>query len=136
MTKEKKLLLIPLIIMTILLSYCWAVILTTDILATWRHYIGLTLFIIIVFLFFKNLIAATIGTGIYLLLATFNLLAMTAQINTSGIRIGEVSTPGVQLQSFGLFVIYFLVNLNPLIDIEFKYQEKRKRNKKKQGSTY
>jgi hypothetical protein len=130
MTKEKKLLLIPLIIIAVLLIYCWIIILTTGILATWRHYIGLGLFILIVFLFFKNLITATIGTGIYLLLATFNLLAMTTEITTSGIRIGGISTPGIQLLSLGLFIIYFLLNLNPLIDINLDYQEKKKLNKK------
>ena len=130
MTNEKKLLLVPLVLTAIFLIYCWTLILTTDILATWKHYTGLILFFVLIFLFFKNLIAATIGLGVYLLLATFNLLAITAEITTSGIRIGSISTPGIQLLSLGLFIIYFWINFNPLVEIHLDHREKKKRNKK------
>ena len=83
MTKEKKQILIPIIIVGLLLVYCWTTILTTDILATWRHYVGLILFIGLGLLFLKSVTKATIATGIYLLLATFNAITMTSEINTS-----------------------------------------------------
>lgn len=106
-----------------MLIYCWGIILTTEILATWRQYIGLLLFFILAFLFLKNIVAAIISTGLYLLLATFNLLAMTPTITVSGIRIGAISTPPVQLISLGLFILYFCLNMDSLIDIYLDYKE-------------
>ncbi|MEO6229200.1 MAG: hypothetical protein ABJB11_06935 [Ferruginibacter sp.] len=123
MTKQKRLVLIPLIIIAAMLIYCWGIILTTEILATWRQYIGLLLFFILAFLFLKNIVAAIISTGLYLLLATFNLLAMTPTITVSGIRIGAISTPPVQLISLGLFILYFCLNMDSLIDIYLDYKE-------------
>ena len=124
MSKEKKLISLPLIIVAIILVYCWTIILTTEILATWSQYLGLTLFIVIVFSFFKyNIKIATLLTGVYLLLATFNLLAITAEIATSWLRIGPVSTPPIQLLSFAIFVLYFCLNMDPMIDRYLDYKE-------------
>ena len=124
MTKQKKLLSVPLIVVVGILIYCWTIILTTEILATWRQYLGLALFSAIAFFYFKNLIITTaLSTGIFLLLATFNLLAITPNITTSGIRIGPVSTPPVQLLSLALFILYFWLNLDSLIDIQLDYKE-------------
>ncbi len=123
MTKKKKRILIPLIIIAAILTYCWTIILTTEILATWRHYFGLVLFIaIIIFLLKDKIITSILTTGIYLLLAIINLIAMTANISTSWIRIGPISTPPIQLMSLGLFIIYFWLNLNSLIDIYMEYE--------------
>lgn len=108
-----------------MLIYCWTIILTTEILATWRQYIGLFLFFILGILFLKNIVATIVGTGIYLLLATFNLLAMTPTITVSGIKIGPISTPPVQLISLLLFILYFCLNMDSLIDIYLDYKEDR-----------
>ncbi|CAN5750222.1 hypothetical protein BH11BAC3_BH11BAC3_33890 [soil metagenome] len=108
-----------------MLIYCWGIILTTEILATWRQYIGLLLFFILVLLFLKNIAAAIISTGIYLLLATFNLLAMTPSLFTYLIRVGSISTPRFQLLSLGLFILYFCLNMDSLIDIYLDYKEAR-----------
>src|SRR3954447_3836137 len=97
MTKERKRLLIPIIIVGLLLVYCWITILTTEVLATWRHYVGLVLFIGIGLLFLKSVTKATIAVGIYLLLGTFNTLALTSEINTSWFAIGPIETPQIQL---------------------------------------
>jgi hypothetical protein len=86
MTREKRqkvLLLIPLGVITGLLIYSWTTFLLTDITATWRHYLALGLFTILVYLYFKSFEQTVIATGIYLLLATFNALSMTPQIMTS-----------------------------------------------------
>jgi hypothetical protein len=130
MTTHKKLILIPIIVIAAILFYCWTIILTTETLATWRHYLGLVPFIPIAFFIFKNnLIIVTLLTGIYLLLATFNLLAITPTIFTGGIRIGPISTPPIQLISLGIFVLYFCLNMNFLIDIHLDYKEAKQRNR-------
>jgi hypothetical protein len=129
MTKQKKRILIPIIITAAILIYCWTIILTTETLATWRHYLGIILFIPIAFLIFKNnLVVVTLLTGVYLLLATFNLMAITPGISTSWITIGPISTPPIQLISLGIFVLYFFLNMNSLIDIHLDYKEVKQRN--------
>lgn len=63
------------------------------------------------------------------MLATFNLLAYTPAISTTrfGINIGSVqlATPPVQLLSLGIFVLYFILNLDSLINIYLDYKEAR-----------
>lgn len=126
MTKQKIFTLIPLIIATGLLIYCWTIILSTDISATWRHYVGLVLFLILAFLYFKNYKWAIAGTGIYFLLATFNMLSMTAAITTSWLKIGSFNTPPIQLLSFGLLVLFGILNFDSLADMHIDYKETKK----------
>jgi hypothetical protein len=57
------------------------------------------------------------------LLATFNGLAMTAEIGTSWLRIGPIETPPIQLLSLGLFILFFILNFDPLVDIFLDYKE-------------
>ena len=125
MTKEKKLILVHLIAIAAILVYCWATFLTTEIEATWKHYFGLALFIIIAVCFFRNIRITTIATGIYLLLATFNLLAFTPAIYTFGFGVGPVTAPDMQGLSLGLLLLYFILNMNALIDIYLDYKESR-----------
>jgi hypothetical protein len=98
-------------------------------IATWRHYLGLILFIPIIYLFFNSKDLVILSTGIYLLLATFNLLALNTEITTYGISIGPLTTPPIQLLPLGLFTIYFILNLDPLIDIFLSFEENRKQKK-------
>jgi len=123
MTRQKIFLSIPLAIMATFLIYCWTIILSTDILATWRHYVGLGLFLILILFYFISFKLTAIGTGLYLLLATINVLSMTAEISTSWVRIGPVETPPVQLLSLGLFILFAILNFDPLIDIYLDYKE-------------
>ena len=123
MIRQKKFILISLLLILALLIYCWAIILTTEILATWRHYLGLIFFILLAFLFFKSTTQIAIATGLYLLLATFNIFAITAEISITWFRIWSISTPPFQLLSLGLFILYFILNGNTLIDIYLDYKE-------------
>jgi hypothetical protein len=76
-------------------------------------------------LFFKDLCKAIIGLGVYLLLTTFNLVAITPAITTSWINFGSsgLTTPPVQLLSLGLFILYFIMNLDSLINIQLDYKK-------------
>lgn len=122
-SKEKMRLFIPLAIVAGFLAYCWTLFAVTDAAATWKHYLGLYLFLFIIYLAYSNSSLALIATGIYLLLGVFGLLAMTAHITTHGIRIGPISTPEVQLPFLGLFLLYFVSNFNHLVDIYLDYKE-------------
>lgn len=132
MRKKTILFLIPFLFVAGFLLYCWTTIFTTEILATWRHYVGLVLFAPIVILFFKDFKMAVIAMGFYLLLATFNLIAVTPSITTSWINIGSdgLQTPPVQLASLGILVLYFVLNMNTLIDIQLDYREAREQKVK------
>lgn len=123
MTRQKLFLSIPLAIVAGLLIYCWTIILSTETLATWRHYVGFGLFLILIFFYFKSYKLTVIGTGIYFLLGTFNVLSITAEISTSWLRIGPVQTPPVQLLSLGLFILFAILNFDPLVDMYLDYKE-------------
>jgi hypothetical protein len=125
MTKQKKLILIPLVIIASFLIYCWLTFMTTEVGPTWKHYFGLLFFLVISFSFFKKVAMTTLATGIYLILGTFNLIAITPSISTFGFRIGPMTTPDIQGLSLGLFILYFILNMNSLIDIHLDYQEKK-----------
>jgi hypothetical protein len=125
MSKQKIRIIIPLIVIAAFVIYTWCSIIFTDYAATWRHYIGLVGFLILVFLFFKSQVAVVIASAIFLLLATFNVLAITATITTSGITIMSISTPPIQLLSLGILILYFILNFNRLIDIYLDYKEGR-----------
>lgn len=125
MTKQKVRILIPLLLITIIMLYGWTIVLTSDILATWRHYIGMALFITLILLFFKSEKATILATGIFLLVATFNGLAMTAAVSTSQLGIGPVATPPIQLMSLGILILYFILNLDALIEMQLDYKERK-----------
>jgi hypothetical protein len=135
MQKQKILLLIPLFIIGGLLIYSWAVILFTEVDATWRHYLALALFGGLIFLFFKNFTKTILATGVYLILGTCNLLALTPSVTTNsyGLRIGslELWTPTFQLLSFGLLLLFFFLNFDSLVNIYLDYKEARQTKKSK-----
>ncbi len=126
MTKQKILRSIPLAIIAGLLIYCWITILATDTLATWRHYVALGLFPVLILLYFKSFTLTVIGTGLYLLLATLNVLSITAEISAGWFRIGPVETPHVQLLSLGLLILFLILNFDTLINIYLDYKESKK----------
>ncbi len=123
MKKQRIQILTPIIVIACFMIYTWYNILFTEYGATWRHYIGLVFFLLLVFLFFKNYIKAMVATGIFLLLATFNALAITVAITTSSVAFLSMSTPPVQLLSLGIFIIYFILNMDSLIEMYLDYKE-------------
>ena len=62
-------------------------------------------------------------TGIFLVVGTFNALAITVDIDTFWMRIGSLTTPPVQLKLFGIFVLYIILNTDSLINIYLDYKE-------------
>jgi len=133
MTRGKILLLIPLAIITGLIVYTWTVVLFTDSAPVWRHYTATVFLFVLIFLFFKDFKKTVIGTGIYLIIGTCNLSALTPSVmtNSYGIRIGttEIWTPSFQLLPFGLLLFFFILNFDALTNIYLDYKD-TKQNKK------
>jgi hypothetical protein len=130
MTKERKQLLIPIITIAAALIYSWSIIFYSKIIPTLRHYIGLLLFLIVGYLFLKDKKAALLATGIYLILATFNLLAITSDLNTTWIVLfGSIESPHIQLLSLGILILYCILNIDPLIDVYIAYTDSKKDDK-------
>ena len=103
-------------------------IISTDLQATWRQYIGLILLLVLVILFVKRSSVEIVFTATYLLLATFNLLSMRESLYTVGISIGPVSSPGIQPMSLLLFVTYFCFNFEKLTEMYLDWREKDSNN--------
>lgn len=135
MTKQKILLLIPLVIVGGLLSYTWIIILFTDVVAIWRHYLSIALFIVLMLLFFKNFKRIVLATAFYLLLGTCNLLVLTPSITSNSFGIGidsiKIWTPAFQLLSFGLLVLFAILNFDTLVNMYVDYKEAKAQRKSK-----
>lgn len=127
MKKQKVLFFIPLLIIAGLLACTWTEILFTDTRASWRHYTGLILFAVVICIYKQSFTKAVLATGAFLILAICNLLALTATITTTkfGLNIGPdgIYTPPFQLLSLGIFLLYFFLNIDTLIDIRLDYKE-------------
>jgi len=107
---------IPFLIVGIIVLYAWVQIMTTEYAATWRQYVALALVGINAVLYFVKFKHAILLTGVILLLATFNLLSFFTVVQTSYMRIVNVTTPEIQLKSLALLVIYGVINFNFLVD--------------------
>jgi hypothetical protein len=136
MTREKKqkiLLLIPLAIITGLLIYSWITFLLTDITATWRHYLALGLFAVLVYLYLKSFTKTIIAIGLYLLLATLNALSMTPERITGwsrfGSPFGSIETPHFQILSLTLLVLFLVLNFDTLFNMYLDYKEAKSQRK-------
>jgi hypothetical protein len=125
MTKKKINILIPILIIGAFLTYSWIKFVGTDLIATWRHYSALLLFILLLVLFVKRLSAAILGTGIFLILSFFTLIVITPAITTNYIKLASISSPGFHLLSLGIFVLYFILNLDALIEMQLDYNESK-----------
>jgi len=123
MTKQKIFLFIPLIIIAGLLIYSWITFLLMNIIPTWKHYLALGLFIILLIVYFKSPRKATIVTGVYLLLGVFNALAITPIITIHWFQIFGVNTPAFQLLPTVLFILYLFLNFDTLAEMYLDYKE-------------
>ena len=119
---------IPLLVVAAFTLHCWIIFFTTSFTATWNHYFGLIIFFPTVYLLFAKPKFCLIYLGCFLLLAVFNVIAFRPEIITSWVRIGTIDTPPVQLMSLGIFVVYFILNIDMLFDWHLDFK-KRKQNK-------
>jgi len=128
-TKGKIFFFIPLGLIGILLIYSWIVFLTSPNVAVLTHYLGLLLFLPIIYFLYKDKTfkKAIVLTGVYLILGTINLLSFLPFIMTSswGITIGSLNIWTPRLNGFALvlLLIYSILNFTNLVDIYHDYKE-------------
>jgi hypothetical protein len=134
MIKQKIALLIPISIVAILIIYTWVYNLTNGLFGLWKHYLTLVLFLPIVYLFFNNYKGAIIATGLYLLLGTFGLLALTPRLTTTSYFVKivsvEIGTPQIQWWIFGLLILFLILNFEPLVNLYLDFKEKKESKSK------
>ena len=129
--KKKNLFFIPFSILTITLIYFWCTFIFTENIAAFSHYIGLLLFLPVIYFLFKDktLKKAIVLTGAYLLLATINLLSFLPFVMTTsfGISIGSINIYLPSLNGFALLllVLYCVLNFDTLVEIHLDYKEIR-----------
>ncbi len=122
-TKNRIRLLIPLLVVTFLQIKCILQFMLSEAKPEWQHYLGIVLYCCLVYFFFKKFRLAVVSTGIYLLLSTFAVISNTPEISTSWFTIGPIDTPHINFPSFGLLILFLILNLDQLIEIYLDYKE-------------
>lgn len=121
---------IPYIIICLILSYTWYVILSTEYLATWKHYFALGIAVLNLATYFASVNYGLAITFIFLLLATFNVLGLFPDIVYTSwfIRIAgkEIESPAIQGKSFLLLMLYIILNWLYWTDKYKVYKSRRK----------
>lgn len=110
--------------------YTWIEFAANKHLPTWRQYVALAFVIVNALVYFIRFRPAVLLTGVILVLAAVNLLCFFTFIETSGITIGSVSTPGIQLWSLLILVGWFAVNYSNLINWRLELQETREKKRR------
>jgi hypothetical protein len=129
-TKKRRILFfIPLIIVGAILFYSWFIFIFSDNIPSISHYLGLIFFLPILYFLFKSktLKQPIILTGIYLVLATINILSFFPFLFTSSLKIAIGShtlfTPGINGFALLILIIYGALNFDTLVDIYLDYKE-------------
>lgn len=104
---------IPLIVISILMSFCIWTVMTTSIVFSYEHYIGLSAIILsLVTAFTMPIISKTI-TGIVLFLGTFTIAAFTASIryHRIGFSFGDFGVD-IKIQYYCVVLLLAFIFLN------------------------
>lgn len=124
MNRKKVIPIVPILILAGILSYTWFIIATTNFLATIKHIIGLGLFLAATVLYAFKFKYGIIFTGIFLILASFNVIAIFPAIKSSSyfVKIGEVeiATPFIQWKAVLLLILFFACTWRFLYDLYIK----------------
>jgi hypothetical protein len=128
--KGKILFFIPFIILTISMIYCWGYFILTNSHPYFANCSGLLLFLPLLYFLFKDktLKKVIVFTGIYLLLATINLVSFLPFKTTSffSLTIGSFDidwSADINLFAVFLFIMYLIMNFGTLIEIRLDYKE-------------
>lgn len=120
MKKRSILRLLPFLIVFVILIFTWCSLITSNFEAQYKHYLGLSFFLITTILYFIKFKYGLYGTLLFLLLATFNFIAIFPKIITSSafIRVSDVkiSSPSLNMYALLILIFYLVVNTNYLID--------------------
>lgn len=129
MTRKRKILFyIPLIITGCILAYTWAHFISGKNSPYITNYIGLILFMPVVYFLFKDKTCKKplLALGLYLILATFYLANITIYMGVSmsitlfGL---EIPLPPMNGIAFLLLILYCILNIGTLIELRLDYKE-------------
>jgi hypothetical protein len=129
-TKRKILFYIPLLITACILANTWATFIFAGVYAHITNYIGLILFIPVIYFLFKDRSCKKplLALGLYLLLATFcvaNILTYTITKMTITLFGLPIPLPHISGYSLLLFILYCTLNLGTLIELQLDYKESK-----------
>lgn len=123
--------LIPFEVMLLLAGYSWLEIISSELSATWKHYLTLVMITLNAIFYTIRFKIAVVLTGLILLLAVFNLANFFAVERTSfwTVNLGSnhISTPEIQLISLLLFIVYLVIHFNSLVEWYLDLQEKKRK---------
>lgn len=133
MKKQKIIALLPILLISGFLINAWWVILSTDQIATWRHYVGLVLFLPIVGLFLFNYKKALLATCVFCFIGIFNLLTITPSVvsATIGKDFGsfKLVSPPFNFLSLVLLLFTVIINFDTLTNMYLDYKEEKAASK-------
>jgi hypothetical protein len=117
---------IPFLVTCIILVYTWYVIISLNYSATLKQQIGLGIGILNLSIYIVRFKYGIIGTGLLLLLATFDFIVVFPVVTSYGwfIRFGEteIKTPSIEWRSLLLLILYFILNTGYLINLYHDYK--------------
>lgn len=129
MTRKRKILFyIPLILTVCILAYTWAIFISGKNSPYITNYIGVILFIPVVYFLFKDKTCkkSLLALGLYLILATFYVANITIYMGVSmsitlfGLKIPLPPMNGI---AFLLLILFGVLNLGTLIELRLDYKE-------------
>lgn len=121
--------LVPLLTAVFLLVNAWISIFTKNYIPQISHYLAV-IFILPPFIFLLNRFNwSVLYTGVYLLLTTFNVFSLSADLSSNQFCFGaspnQVCTPGVNLPSLGVLVLFLIFNYTLLEGMYIDYSERK-----------
>ena len=131
MTRKRQILFyIPLIVTGCILAYTWVRFISEDYNPYITNYIGLFLFIAVIYFLIKDRSCKKplLALGIYLILATFYLANISIYIGVSmGITLFglEIPLPPMNGIAFLLLILYCILNIGTLIELQLDYKERK-----------
>lgn len=128
MVKQDKLFkILPFFIFLSIVTYTWFTLLIKQYVPQTKHYISLVLMLFNLFIYFFNFRKAIFFTGLILLVSTFSITALYAQIVESSFFIkvsgNKIKFPPISLTSLGLLLLYIFFNYET---VRFLFKNKLK----------
>jgi hypothetical protein len=125
MKNRKVRILIPFVLTSIALIYCWVTLLVNSYIPDWKHYSALFLFAILTIFLVRDFYKMLVPLGIYLLLASVHIISLSYNKATFFFGPDNPYNPHFQLMSVGIFIVYLVLNLDGLIDMQLDREERK-----------
>lgn len=125
MRNQKVRILIPFILTSLVLFYCWSTLLVNNYIPDWKHYSALFLFAILILLSVRSFYKVLVPLGVFLILASLNIISLSYNKATFFFGPDNSFNLHFQLMSIGIFIVYIVLNLDGLIDLQLDREERK-----------